>query len=77
MNKPAALNILVVEDEAIVAADIGDRDRIRDDHGYWREVQAYLSEHASNSACPDCAAKLGKHAVDVADPSASRSPAGT
>jgi two-component system, response regulator PdtaR len=32
--------------------------RIRDDQGYWKEVKSYLNEHATHSACPECAAKL-------------------
>jgi CheY-like chemotaxis protein len=32
--------------------------RVRDDQGYWKEVQFYLDEHATHSACPECAAKL-------------------
>ena len=32
--------------------------RVRDDQGYWKEVQSYLDEHATHSACPECAAKL-------------------
>jgi CheY-like chemotaxis protein len=51
--------------------------RIRDDHGYWREVQTYLAEHASDNACPDCAAKAMKQGDDLAGPSVSRGPAET
>lgn len=32
--------------------------RVRDDQGYWKGVQSYLDEHATHSACPECAAKL-------------------
>jgi PAS domain S-box-containing protein len=32
--------------------------RIRDDHGYWQQVEAYISEHSdavfSHGICPDC-----------------------
>jgi len=40
--------------------------RIRDDHGYWKQVEAYLHEHTgadfTHGICPDCLAKqrLGK-----------------
>lgn len=39
--------------------------RIRDDHGYWQEVQIYLNQHATHSACPECAAKVMKQADDI------------
>ena len=36
--------------------------KIRDDEGYWTQVERYVSEHTgvmfSHSLCPDCAAKL-------------------
>jgi PAS domain S-box-containing protein len=36
--------------------------QIRDDKGYWSQVEKYISEHSkaqfSHSICPDCAAKL-------------------
>lgn len=36
--------------------------KIRDDHGYWQQVEVYLSEHAdvdfSHGLCPDCAHRL-------------------
>ncbi len=43
--------------------------KIRDDKGYWKQVEAYISEHSeaefSHSICPDCNAKyydqLKKH----------------
>ncbi len=35
---------------------------IRDDQGYWKRIEAYISEHSeaefSHSICPDCARKL-------------------
>lgn len=35
--------------------------QIRDDEGYWRQVEEYISEHSevlfSHSVCPDCAMK--------------------
>jgi two-component system, response regulator PdtaR len=36
--------------------------RVRDDQGYWKGVQSYLDEHATHSACPECAAKLMEEA---------------
>jgi hypothetical protein len=36
--------------------------RIRDDQGYWQQLEAYLSEHTeaqfSHGICPDCAKRL-------------------
>jgi GAF domain-containing protein len=36
--------------------------KIRDDQGYWNQVETYISEHTdvlfSHSLCPDCAKKL-------------------
>jgi len=36
--------------------------KIRDDQGYWQEVEAYISEHSearfSHSVCPQCAKRL-------------------
>jgi hypothetical protein len=36
--------------------------RIRDDQGYWNQLEAYLSEHSdiifSHSICPECAKRL-------------------
>ena len=36
--------------------------KIRDDKGYWAQLESYLASHAdvafSHSVCPDCAAKL-------------------
>ncbi|MFN8458655.1 MAG: response regulator [Anaerolineae bacterium] len=36
--------------------------KIRDDHGYWQQVEVYLSQHTdvdfSHGLCPDCAHKL-------------------
>ena len=35
---------------------------IRDDKGYWNQIESYISEHSeaefSHSICPDCASKL-------------------
>jgi CheY-like chemotaxis protein len=41
--------------------------RVRDDQGYWKEVQSYLDEHATHSACPECAAKLLEEADGLHD----------
>ncbi len=36
--------------------------KIRDDHGYWSQIEGYISHHSevtfSHSICPDCAKKL-------------------
>ena len=36
--------------------------KIRDDKGYWNQIETYVSEHTdvlfSHSLCPDCAKKL-------------------
>ncbi|MDA8405861.1 MAG: hypothetical protein M0T73_03235, partial [Deltaproteobacteria bacterium] len=36
--------------------------KIRDDKGYWRQVEEYVSEHSealfSHGICPDCMKKL-------------------
>jgi hypothetical protein len=36
--------------------------KIRDDKGYWNQVEAYISEHSEvefiHSLCPDCMKKL-------------------
>ena len=36
--------------------------KIRDDKGYWQQIEAYISDHSealfSHSICPDCARKL-------------------
>ena len=35
---------------------------IRDDHGYWKRIEEYLSQHSevefTHGVCPDCVAKL-------------------
>jgi PAS domain S-box-containing protein len=40
--------------------------KIRDDQGYWKQIEAYISEHSeaefSHGICPDCADKIyGKY----------------
>ena len=36
--------------------------KIRDDHGYWKQVESYISDHSdvefSHSICPECAKEL-------------------
>lgn len=36
--------------------------KVRDDHGYWSQIETYLSEHTeatfTHGVCPDCAQKL-------------------
>jgi hypothetical protein len=36
--------------------------KIRDDKGYWTQIEAYIHDHSeaefSHSICPDCAQKL-------------------
>lgn len=36
--------------------------KIRDDKGYWNQIEAYISEHSeakfSHGVCPECAQKL-------------------
>jgi CheY-like chemotaxis protein len=39
--------------------------RVRDDQGYWMEVQSYLNEHSTHSACPECTAKLMQEADEL------------
>jgi CheY-like chemotaxis protein len=39
--------------------------RVRDDQGYWTEVQSYLDTHTTHSACPECAAKMMAEARDL------------
>lgn len=42
---------------------------IRDDSGYWKQIESYLSVHAdvtfSHGICPDCAQKLYGEFIDV------------
>jgi two-component system cell cycle response regulator len=39
--------------------------KIRDDKGYWKQIEAYICEHSeaefSHGICPDCARKLYGH----------------
>ncbi len=39
--------------------------KIRDDKGYWQQIERYISEHSealfSHGICPDCASKLYPH----------------
>ena len=40
--------------------------RIRDDHGYWNQIEIYISEHTqaefSHGCCPGCAAEMYRNA---------------
>ena len=42
---------------------------IRDDSGYWKQIEAYLHDHAdvtfSHGICPDCAKKLYGDVIDL------------
>jgi hypothetical protein len=42
--------------------------RIRDDKGYWQQIEAYIREHSeaefSHSVCPECAKKLYPEVFD-------------
>jgi hypothetical protein len=40
--------------------------RVRDDQGYWTEVQSFLDTHTTHSACPECAARLLAEAQEIA-----------
>ena len=47
--------------------------KIRDDRGYWNQIESYIAEHSeadfSHSICPDCAQKLypGLATADLGD----------
>lgn len=42
--------------------------KIRDDEGYWKQIESYISEHSeaefSHGICPECARKLYPEAFD-------------
>ena len=42
--------------------------KIRDDEGYWKEVETYISDHSeaqfSHGICPDCMRKLYPEIAD-------------
>ncbi len=42
--------------------------KIRDDKGYWHQVEVYIKEHSNadftHGICPDCAKKLGRNIKD-------------
>jgi CheY-like chemotaxis protein len=44
--------------------------RVRDDQGYWTEVQSFLDTHTTHSACPECAAKMMAEVRELAAPTA-------
>lgn len=43
--------------------------KIRDDSGYWRQIETYISSHSeaqfSHSVCPDCLEQLYPHIRDA------------
>ncbi len=46
--------------------------KIRDDKGYWKQIESYISEHSeadfSHSICPECAVELyGKEEKEEID----------
>jgi len=45
--------------------------KIRDDHGYWDQMESYIAHHSeaefSHSICPDCVSKLYPEWEDVED----------
>jgi hypothetical protein len=45
--------------------------KIRDDTGYWEQIEAYISEHSeaefSHSLCPDCEKKAYEELKDFID----------
>lgn len=47
--------------------------KIRDDRGYWNQIEAYISQHSdaefSHGICPDCAKKLYPEFYGQGDPS--------
>ncbi len=48
--------------------------RIRDDQGYWSQIETYISKHAdvrfSHGLCPDCARRLYPEVFDKTPPAA-------
>jgi hypothetical protein len=42
--------------------------KIRDDKGYWHQVESYISDHSkaefSHSICPECTEKLYSEYID-------------
>lgn len=46
--------------------------KIRDDEGYWNQLEAYISKHSevqfSHGICPDCAVKVFKEIEDMQHP---------
>jgi PleD family two-component response regulator len=45
--------------------------KIRDDHGYWHQVEAYIQDHSdaefSHGICPECARQLYPDYIDDAE----------
>ncbi len=52
--------------------------KIRDDKGYWTQVETYVREHSSaefsHSLCPECAAKMYPEFADTIDASTNDPP---
>ena len=46
--------------------------KIRDDHGFWNHIEAYIREHSeaefSHGICPDCARKYYPEYYDISPP---------
>jgi len=49
------------------------RDHVRDDAGYWHQVETYVHDHTeaefSHGLCPDCIPKYFPNAPETGDPS--------
>jgi K+-sensing histidine kinase KdpD len=58
-NKEAMRQIKILTGMLPICANCKD---IRDDRGYWKRIEEYLSQHSevefSHGVCPDCMAKL-------------------
>ncbi|MDB5050976.1 MAG: histidine kinase [Fibrobacteres bacterium] len=66
-NKEAMRQIKILTGMLPICANCKD---IRDDRGYWKRIEEYLSLHTevefSHGVCPDCMAKLYPEYADVA-----------
>ena len=49
-------------ENALLPYPIENYKKVRDDKGYWRQIEAYIREHSevefSHSLCPECLKKL-------------------
>ena len=56
------------EQERTREQPIDELSEIRDDKGYWRQVEEYISDHSeaefSHGICPDCIRKLYPEIAD-------------